>query len=55
MSVTQERLNEKLEQGQFYDYSQLLKTMFFKLKMKRKEDEQKQLIQKALSDLKTHN
>ena len=29
-----ERLKEKLEAGQYYDYEQLVKTLFFKHKMK---------------------
>jgi hypothetical protein len=44
MSVTEERLREKLAEGAFYDYNQLLKTLFFKLKMKKKVDEFKGLI-----------
>lgn len=39
MSVTEERLREKLQEGAFYDYNQLLKTLFFKLKMRKREQE----------------
>lgn len=52
MSVTEERLREKLQEGAFYDYNQLLRTLFFKLKMRKKVDEYQGLIQRALKDLK---
>jgi hypothetical protein len=55
MSVTEERLREKLAEGAFYDYNQLLKTLFFKLKMRRKIDECKGLIMRAAVDLKEHD
>jgi hypothetical protein len=42
--VTEERLREKLAEGAYYDYNQLLKTLFFKLKMRRKVDECRGLI-----------
>ena len=48
-------MREKLAEGAFYDYNQLLKTLFFKLKMKKKVDEFKGLIQRALKDLSDHD
>lgn len=55
MSVTEERLKEKLQLGEFYDYTMLLKTLFFKLKMRRKEVEFKGLIQRAMQQLSEHD
>ena len=55
MSVTEERLKEKLLEGAYYDYNQLLKTLFFKLKMRKKPDEYKGLMQRAMKDLKENN
>lgn len=53
--MSEDRLQEKLDQGAFYDYNQLLKTLFFKLKMRKRETEYKELIKKAMTDLHTHN
>jgi len=55
MSVTEERLREKLQEGAYYDYNQLLRTLFFKLKMRKKVDEYQGLIQRALKDLKENS
>jgi hypothetical protein len=55
MSVTEERLREKLEEGAFYDYNQLLKTLFFKLKMRKREQEYQGLMKRAMEDLRQHN
>jgi hypothetical protein len=52
--MSEDRLKEKLDQGAYYDYNQLLKTLFFKLKMKKKETEYKELIKRALNDLNSH-
>jgi hypothetical protein len=38
------RLEEKLAAGQYYDYEQHVRTLFFKLKMRKRETEYKQLI-----------
>ena len=49
-----ERLKEKLEAGQYYDYEQLVKTLFFKHKMKKKDAEMKALIKKSMEELNEH-
>ena len=49
-----ERLKEKLEAGQYYDYEQLVKTLFFKHKMKKKDAEMKALIKKSMQELNEH-
>ena len=49
-----ERLKEKLEAGQYYDYEQLVKTLFFKFKMKKKDAEMKALIKKSMEELNEH-
>lgn len=54
MSVTEERLKEKLDAKEFYDYTMLLKTLFFKLKMRNKQTEFKGLIQRAMHNLDEH-
>ena len=50
-----ERLKEKLEAGQFYDYEQLVKTLFFKYKLRKKDQEMKAIIKKAMEELNQHN
>jgi len=49
------RLDEKLKAGEYYDYEQHVRTLFFKLKMKKREAEYKELIKRAMSDLHAHN
>ena len=49
-----ERLKEKLEAGQYYDYEQLVKTLFFKYKLRKRDDEMKALIKKAMEELNEH-
>lgn len=49
--MAEARLQEKLASGAYYDYEQLVKTMFFKHKMKKKEAEYKALMRKAMEDL----
>ena len=49
-----ERLKEKLDAGQYYDYEQLVKTLFFKFKMKKKTAEMKAIIKKAMEELNEH-
>jgi hypothetical protein len=42
---------EQLDSGNFYEYSQFIKTIFFKYKMRRRFKEMKELIEKAINDL----
>lgn len=42
---------EKLAEGNFYEYTQLIKTIFFKYKMRRRFEPMKALIQTAIEDL----
>ena len=49
-----ERLKEKLDAGQYYDDEQLVKTLFFKFKMKKKTVEMKAIIKKAMEELNEH-
>ena len=53
--MSDDRLDEKLAAGQYYDYEQRVRTLFFKLKMKKREAEYKKLIQRAMDDLLAHN
>lgn len=46
---------EKLEAKQFYDYEQLVKTLFFKFKLRKREKEMKDLMKKAMTDLSNNN
>lgn len=46
-----DRLAEKLEQKAYYDYEQLVKTLFFKFKLRKREKEMKDLMKKAMTDL----
>ena len=47
----EKRLEEKLAAKEFYDYGQLVKTLFFKYKMRKRETEMKQLIKNAMQGL----
>ena len=49
------RLDEKLAAGHYYDYEQHVRTLFFKLKMRKRESEFKELIKRAMTDLDAHN
>ena len=49
------RLDEKLAAGHYYDYEQHVRTLFFKLKMRKRESEYKELIKRAMTDLDAHN
>jgi hypothetical protein len=49
--MAEARLQEKLANGAYYDYEQLVKTMFFKHKMKKRESQYKALMKKAMEDL----
>ena len=40
-----------MDTGNFYEYSQLIKTIFFKYKMRRRFKEMRDLIKKAVDDL----
>ena len=53
--MSDDRLDEKLAAGQYYDYEQHVRTLFFKLKMRKREAEYKKLIQRAMDDLLAHN
>jgi hypothetical protein len=53
--MSDNRLDEKLAAGQYYDYEQHVRTLFFKLKMRKREAEYKQLIKRAMDDLYAHN
>ena len=48
-------MQEQLQSGNFYEYSQFIKTIFFKFKMRRRFPEMQKLISKAMTDLGTHN
>merc|ERR1719362_1458836 len=46
------RLQEKLEAQQYYDYEQLVKTLFFKYKLGKKgKQKMEDLMRKAMADL----
>lgn len=47
----EKRLQEKLEAKEYYDYEQLVKTLFFKFKLRKKEVEMKNVMKKAMVDL----
>jgi len=47
----EQRMKEQLESGNFYEYSQFIKTIFFKFKMRRRFAEMKELIKRAITDL----
>ena len=49
-----ERLKEKLEAGQYYDYEQLVKTLFFKYKLRKRDQEMRALIKQAMTELNDH-
>jgi len=49
-----ERLKEKLEAGQYYDYEQLVKTLFFKYKLRKRDEEMRTLIRQAMLELNEH-
>ena len=50
-ATQEQRMKEQLDSGNFYEYTQFIKTIFFKYKMRRKFTEMKDLIKKALIDL----
>lgn len=50
-----ERLPVMLEQGKFYEYEQLIKTLFFKLKIRKRHDEMKKIIKRAMDELHQYN
>lgn len=49
-----DRLKEKLEAGQYYDYEQLVKTLFFKYKLRKRDQEMRALIKQAMVELNEH-
>jgi len=49
------RLKEKLSDGKFYDYSELVRTLFFKYKLRNKTQQMQDLISQAMVDLSTND
>ncbi len=49
-----ERLQTLIEAKDFYQYVQLVRTFFFKFKMRKRIPEMKQLLEKGYTDLKEH-
>jgi tetratricopeptide (TPR) repeat protein len=49
--MSDSRLAEKLKDGAYYDYEQMVKTIFFKYKMRKREKEMRELIERAMNDL----
>ena len=50
--MSYERLKEKFDAAEYYDYSLLVRTMLSKLRMRKKEAEFKKLIADAMEGLK---
>jgi len=45
------RLKEKLADGKYYDYSELVRTLFFKYKIRNKTQQMQDIISQAMIDL----
>ena len=53
--MSYERLKEKFDAGEYYDYTLLVRTMLSKLRIRKKETEFKKLIKDSLENLHSKN
>ena len=51
--MSYQRLAEKFDAGEYYDYSLLVRTMLSKLRIRKKEEEFKKLMVDAMENLRT--